>query len=380
MDLVKLITSQLSDEVLGKLSSLVGADPETTRRAATATVPALLAGLSGIASNEDGARKLSSLLGNLDPGELGDLGNVARIAGGEASTLVQKGSGLLSSLMGDNMVAGIAGAVARYAGLDSSAARKLLGALAPSILGVIASQWKNMGGSVSALMNLFAEQKKNIAAAVPPGLSLASIPGLSHADEAMRTAGQTVRATADTVRRDYRTTDDSQLLKWLLPLAAGLLLAAALWYFTRRRPAEENVAVNPAPAVTGERTVQRPVLPEPQVTREGATIPQQLTNAVSGLRQILERIQDAASAQAVLPSFRELNGRFDTIRDQLGQLATDARSEVNRIVAEQSDAIRDQAQRIANLPGVSDEMKSEVDAIATKLQGLGAAQDSRSAP
>ena len=55
MNLVKLITDQLSGEALNKLSSMLGADSDSTTMAARAAVPSLLAGLAGLASHGIGA-------------------------------------------------------------------------------------------------------------------------------------------------------------------------------------------------------------------------------------------------------------------------------------------------------------------------------------
>src|SRR6187399_1410210 len=111
MNLVESILNQVSGDALGKLSSLVNSDGNTTRSAISAAVPTVLASLAGLAGNKDGANKLASALGNLDTKGLGDLSGM--LAGG-AGDLVQKGGGLLSSLLGNTLVANIASAVGRY--------------------------------------------------------------------------------------------------------------------------------------------------------------------------------------------------------------------------------------------------------------------------
>src|SRR5262245_38825531 len=102
MNLVKVILDLLfSGDVLGKLSSLLGTDEDSTKTAASAAVPALLSGLAGMAASDEGARKLSSTLNGLD---LGKLGNLTKMLGGDTGALTQKGSALLSSLFGDSVV------------------------------------------------------------------------------------------------------------------------------------------------------------------------------------------------------------------------------------------------------------------------------------
>jgi hypothetical protein len=98
MNLVKLITDQISSDALAKLCSILGVDRDTAESAITAAVPTMLAGIGGLASQEDGARKLTGTLNNLDDSMFG---NFDRLISGDAATLRLKGGGLLSSLLGD---------------------------------------------------------------------------------------------------------------------------------------------------------------------------------------------------------------------------------------------------------------------------------------
>jgi len=67
MNLVKLITDQLSGEALNKLSSMLGADSDSTTMAAHAAVPRLLTGLAGLASHGIGANGWPTPLGASTP-------------------------------------------------------------------------------------------------------------------------------------------------------------------------------------------------------------------------------------------------------------------------------------------------------------------------
>ena len=82
----------------------------------------------------------------------------------------------------------LANALSGFSGLSSATARSLLTYLIPVVLGKVAMQWKNQGSTASALASLFADQKQNIAAAVPAGFSLSDVPGLGRATEAGRSA------------------------------------------------------------------------------------------------------------------------------------------------------------------------------------------------
>jgi hypothetical protein len=96
MNIVDLISSQLSGDVLGKLGGLIGANESQTRTATNAAVPALLNVFAKLASSNSGADQLAKAMGGLD---LGMLGNLAGALGGsQASGIGSLGGNLLGPL------------------------------------------------------------------------------------------------------------------------------------------------------------------------------------------------------------------------------------------------------------------------------------------
>ena len=83
MNLVDLVTSQLTGDVLGKLAGLTGTNEAQTRSATSAAVPALLSAFGKMASTNSGASTLANSLGGLD---LKTLGNLAGLLGGSQAS------------------------------------------------------------------------------------------------------------------------------------------------------------------------------------------------------------------------------------------------------------------------------------------------------
>src|SRR5262245_40787208 len=101
MNLAKFILDLLfSGNVLERLSSYLDTDEQTTKKAASAAVPAILSSLVGLAANDEGARKLSSTLSGLDATLLSGL---TKMLTGDTGAVAQKGGNLLASLLGDNL-------------------------------------------------------------------------------------------------------------------------------------------------------------------------------------------------------------------------------------------------------------------------------------
>jgi len=167
MNLIDTIKNQLfSDGHLNQLSSLIGADAGATKSAVGAAMPAVVAALSNVASKGNGAQKVVSALNRLDTGSLG---NVAHMLSGQAESVQEQGSSLLSSLLGGSTVSGIANAVSKFSGIGPGAVQKLLGYLMPMILGGIAGRFAGKQATAQGLTSMLAEQKSAIANALPSG-------------------------------------------------------------------------------------------------------------------------------------------------------------------------------------------------------------------
>src|SRR5262249_31370685 len=96
MNLVDVIKNQLSNGAVHQLSTLLGAGERTTWTAVEAAVPALLSGLSNLASNPAGAQKLTNALGKFDSATSSHL---AQGLADHPGSLLEQGSALLSSLL-----------------------------------------------------------------------------------------------------------------------------------------------------------------------------------------------------------------------------------------------------------------------------------------
>src|SRR5208283_1217287 len=95
MNIVDVIKSQLSGEVIAKLSSLVGESEDKTKAAVVgAAVPGLLSVLASLATS-GGADKLINALKQVDTGTGGGFGDVLS---GQAGQVAEKGGSLLNIL------------------------------------------------------------------------------------------------------------------------------------------------------------------------------------------------------------------------------------------------------------------------------------------
>lgn len=159
MDLMTMLQSQLSDDVLQQLSQQVGAPPAQTASAANGIFAALLGGLAGnAASSQNGLQSLMMALDRDHDGSiLDDLGEIigAMASGNQPASNTLNGAGILSHILGDRQEA-VAQQVGQSSGLTTQQVMRLLPLLAPVVMAVLGrarqSGQLDMGGLLQTLL------------------------------------------------------------------------------------------------------------------------------------------------------------------------------------------------------------------------------------
>jgi hypothetical protein len=365
INLVSLVMQFLTPEMIGRIASALGLDRNNTNTAAGAAVPALLAGLSNVALQPGGAQRLVDAARQ----QTGTLGNFANMLGtGNQSSLIEKGSQMLSALLGGRDQNSLAQAVAKFAGLSQGPTSSLLGMLAPVVMGTIGQQRQD-GRSLDAsgITSLLASQKSSIAAALPTGFSnllggtglLDALGGAARSataagSEAARVAGSTARAVADTGRAaaGAATPSSRNWLYWLIPVAA----VAALLAYLFSKPAEQ--------------VVQQGVTSAQNLMVGGLDIGKQVTDSIASLRTTLNGVTDAASAQAALPKLQEITAQIDKVGGMIGQLSAEQRKLLAGLVNPVMPTLNQLFDKVLAIPGVAELLKPAIDALKVKLAGL----------
>src|SRR5262245_51918049 len=358
VNLVSLIMQFLTPDMIGRIASALGLDRTNTQTAIGAAVPGLLAGLCGVATQPGGAQQLVEAARQ----QTGALGSFAKmIADSGQSSLIEKGSQLLSSLLGRDQTA-LAGAIGKYAGLGQSASGSLLGMLAPIVMGTIGQQQGTRSLDAGGIASLLSSQKDNIVAALPAGFAnllggtglLDSLGGAARtataaAGHAARVATPAARAVGDTGRRAAVSLN---WLYWFIPLLA--ILAVLIYLFAK--PAEQ-VAQQGVTAVQG-------------LTVGGLDIGKQVTDSITNLRTTLTGITDAASAQAALPKLREITAQIDKVDGLLGQLSPEQRKVLAGMVNPLMPSLNQLFDKVLAIPGVAELLKPTIDGLRAKLAVL----------
>jgi hypothetical protein len=392
MNLVDLLKSQMSSEVTKQLGGMLGTSDSDTGNLLKASLPALLAGLGSVASKKDGADKIATAIGGLDPGMLGNLGKM--LGGADA----KKGGDLLGSLLGNNMLTSLLPLLGKFVKLDSTLITKALGLLAPLVLSSIGSVFKGQKVDGAGISRLFSEQKSNIASAIPAGLSLANLPGLESLGNVGKVANQAMnqasKATADA---------GSGLGKLLLPLLAlAAIIGGILWFMNSGAKKVEDAAKKAvetgAKAVAGVADAGKEVVKAGEKAAAGAAgavkdaakstveaakdmigdvaVPgfSDLQKGFSGMFDtvgpLLGGIKDAAGAEAALPDLEKAVTGLDGMMGTLGGMPEVAKSAVSTMVQSQLDKIGPVIDSIVGMQGVGEKVVGVLKSLKDKLGGL----------
>ena len=159
--------------LIGEASKFLGESPENTQSAINSVAPSLLGGLMGKASQSGGASALMNLLndGGFDGSILNNLGGIFG-GGNRTNTLMNAGSSLLSSVLGDKL-GPLAGLISSASGVSSRSSNSLLSMLMPVVMGLL-GKVKNEGNlDANGLQSLLMSQKDFIQDAAPAGLASA---------------------------------------------------------------------------------------------------------------------------------------------------------------------------------------------------------------
>lgn len=236
INLLDLAKGAIGNQVMGQLGGILGLDNNKTSSAVNAALPAILGGMMSKASTNEGAGELFKEMNNHDGGILDNLGGM--ISGDGGSGLLKMGTSLLPMLFGSRQ-SSLVGTVAKTLGLGDGIASKLLGMLAPIVMGVVGKQTRASNLDASGFASMLSDQKNHLAGAMPAGmgesLGLSSL--LGSAGSAASSAGRAATSAASGAANSARDAVGSVAPKSggglgaLLPIIGLGLLGLLAWMF-----------------------------------------------------------------------------------------------------------------------------------------------------
>jgi hypothetical protein len=331
LNLIDSIKRGIGDEFVDKMSSLLGESPDRTRSGIHASVPGILSGFRQAASTPDGAQRLSS---QIDGADEGALSNMSKIFGAGGSSAIERGSGILSSLLGGTGLSDLTSKVGLSSGLSGRSVTTLLGALAPMILGILKREKNTRGLDFAGLTRLLSGQ---------PAETVRNVADETYA--APRVTDREVRTET------YAAPERKRSLSWVLPLLILAGLIGLIWHYASR----------PSTSSLPETAVHAGAGPEVDQVRS------QLGEAQQSALGILRSIQDPTSAQAAVPKLKELNARLDDTREIFNKLPADSKNTISSSIPGLMSQLKPEIERVLKIPGATAWVGPELDSMISKM-------------
>jgi hypothetical protein len=357
--MANLVTSALQylgGDTVDKLASSLGIDALIAEKAVNAAIPALLGALTSVASKPGGGAKVLDAIKAVDPAVLAGLGKM--LGSPKQDALASAGGSVLSSLLGASSTSALAGALAKFAGVDTATATSLLGLLTPVALGTIKTAAPGL--DAAKLTSLLGGQQNYIQDSLPA--ALAGALGGSGLLDAVAGAAATATRPAKAPPRAPK----SNWMTWLIPLVA--LAALAGYFLSGQRTAE---APEPAPAATTTAPAAQVAPAAPAaIMVDGVDVTQTIGTTMEALRSALAGITDPATATAALPKLAESATQLDTLTNLAGKLTPEQKTIVAGLIAAAMPAVNELADKALAIPGVGDIARPAIDSIRSKLDAL----------
>lgn len=156
MDLQQLITQQLKDSVLDKVSKVSGADSDTASSIAQQMVPVFLENLKSNAKDSVEAGKIEQAIDQDHSGST--LEDVVGSIGNDSSVL--DGSKILGHVFGDKL-GKVQGEISQKTGAQNDVTSTVMSVLAPVILGNIGKVKSEQGMDITTVLDYFNSGKSS---------------------------------------------------------------------------------------------------------------------------------------------------------------------------------------------------------------------------
>lgn len=376
MNIVEIITKLLgSGDTLSKIAALLGIGEDQAGKAVGAAVPSLLAGLIGATSKPEGASQLAGLLSQQAPNALDDVGSV--LTSGASAGL---GDGNpLSSLLGSAGLGQLSRVISKFTGVNEATVGKLMGMLAPMVLGVLGKQAKGL--DAGGLTSLLSGQASHISSALPSGLgnmlssavpSLGSV--LGNAGAAASSAVQAGTAAAAGAARQAEAAAAgaarqaeaaaSPLKKLLIPL----ILAVLAFFLVQKMCRKAPEVANQATAAAGQAAAAA------GAAVDGMADQLKFTGDVTGLIKdattAVGTIKDEAGATAALPKLKDISTKLAGLKPMWSKLPAPAQKAVADSLRPLIEKLREAVKPVLALPVVGASLKPVVDEVLTALDGF----------
>lgn len=225
-NLIDSVRGLLGADLVPKASTQLHEDESRVHRAMSGIVPVVLSGIIQKADSGEAGRVLTMAKDTAN--NSGMLSGISNFLGN--NTLLERGTDLLKGIFGGRMN-DVVNLISNFAGIKSSSAASLMSMTAPAALGAIGVQATSTNMDERSLVSFLNSQKDTVMHAMPSGLNLAGVMGLSSVGNMAHRHSNVISGVTEQVR-DVHTASRKKRSNWVMPAVVILAALGLVWYFS----------------------------------------------------------------------------------------------------------------------------------------------------
>ena len=225
-------------------------------------VPVVLSGIIQKADAGDAGRVLTMAK---DTANSGMLSGISNFLGN--NSLLERGTDLLKGIFAGRLN-DVVNLISNFSGIKSSSAASLMSMAAPAAFGAIGVQATSTNMDERGLVSFLDNQKDTVMNAMPSGLDLAGVMGLTSVGNTAHWHSNVISGVTEQVR-DSHTVSRKRNPNWVMPVVVILAALGLVWYFSNlknNRIEKDTTVVTPtepgriatAPPAAGTVSVKLP--------------------------------------------------------------------------------------------------------------------------
>lgn len=224
-NLIDSVRGLLGADLVPKASTQLHEDESRVHRAMSGIVPAVLSGIIQKADSGDAGRVLTMAKDTANSGVFSSLSNFFG-----NNSLLERGTDLLKGIFGGRMN-DVVNLISNFAGIKSSSAASLMSMTAPAALGAIGVQATSTNMDERSLVSFLDSQKDTVMHAMPSGLNLAGVMGLSGVGNMAGRHSNVISGVTEQVRGAHNVSRKKSS-NWVMPVVVILAALGLVWYFS----------------------------------------------------------------------------------------------------------------------------------------------------
>ncbi len=332
---VTLVKQELGNNFLDQIQKFLGESKDKTQNSLDQAIILLVGAFS---DSSDSIK--NQTLKNPDYPEDNLVENFADLMNkDEHISLVNKGTNLLTSLLGNNNLANISRTIADSNEIKYQSASTLIALITPLIVGIIRQQNKNNELGTNSRLDVPHEQKSN----------LVQQPTIIEMDK-----------SEDLEKQESLNNENNNRLRFgklmWIPLFVVIGLSA---YFFLPTLLPQDTELDVATIVDQ--------LADESSSADYINIGNDLSNIINNITDNLILITDAESAASALPEFKKASTKLDSLIERFNQLSDSAKSTTANIAENKITALQPVIERVSKIPAANPIVMPVLNSILQKL-------------